>query len=341
MPRFFQGKISCKLEKLCGKYFYAYLIERSVDGMWGWIFVTLALALLLYLYFLKRELRKLKQEIKDLPNRSGFGGRLSLDFREKALMDVVDELNQMIDTFEDKNRQAKQMEENVKLSIAGLSHDIRTPLTSIKGYVELLHTTTDETKRAQYLKIIDQSVKRLIDMTDQFYNLARIETNQREIELSSIILSNLVEEIFLSFYEQLEEKNIELQFPEQINDRQIIADKLMLVRVIQNIVQNILRYAKSKAMISYQIERNFLIFSVKNDIKSDSKVAIEKVFTRFYTEVTSRTNTEASGLGLYLSKKLVERMNGKMEAELNSNWFILTIHLPINMGQVSALNESK
>ncbi|MEK5442236.1 MULTISPECIES: sensor histidine kinase [unclassified Fredinandcohnia] len=309
--------------------------------MWGWIFVTLALALLLYLYFLKRELRKLKQEIKDLPNRSGFGGRLSLDFREKALMDVVDELNQMIDTFEDKNRQAKQMEENVKLSIAGLSHDIRTPLTSIKGYVELLHTTTDETKRAQYLKIIDQSVKRLIDMTDQFYNLARIETNQREIELSSIILSNLVEEIFLSFYEQLEEKNIELQFPEQINDRQIIADKLMLVRVIQNIVQNILRYAKSKAMISYQIERNFLIFSVKNDIKSDSKVAIEKVFTRFYTEVTSRTNTEASGLGLYLSKKLVERMNGKMEAELNSNWFILTIHLPINMGQVSALNESK
>jgi len=309
--------------------------------MWGWIFVTLALALLLYLYFLKRELRKLKQEIKDLPNRSGFGGRLSLDFREKALMDVVDELNQMIDTFEDKNRQAKQMEENVKLSIAGLSHDIRTPLTSIKGYVELLHTTTDETKRAQYLKIIDQSVKRLIDMTDQFYNLARIETNQREIELSSIILSNLVEEIFLSFYEQLEEKNIELQFPEQINDRQIIADKLMLVRVIQNIVQNILRYAKSKAMISYQIERNFLIFSVKNDIKSDSKVAIEKVFTRFYTEVTSRTNTEASGLGLYLSKKLVERMNGKMEAELNSNWFILTIHLPINMGQVSSPDESK
>ncbi len=309
--------------------------------MWGWIFVTLALALLLYLYFLKRELCKLKHEIKDLPNRSGFGGRLSLEFREKALMDVVDELNQMIDTFEDKNRQAKQMEENVKLSIAGLSHDLRTPLTSIKGYVELLHITTDETKRAQYLKIIDQSVKRLIDMTDQFYNLARIETNQREIELSSIILSNLVEEIFLSFYEQLEEKNIELQFPEQINDRQIIADKLMLVRVIQNIVQNILRYAKSKAMISYRNERNFLIFSVKNDIKSDSKVAIEKVFTRFYTEVTSRTNTEASGLGLYLSKKLVERMNGKMEAELNSNWFILTIHLPINMGQVSSPDESK
>lgn len=301
--------------------------------MWGWIFVTLALALLFYIYFLKRELRRLKQEIKELPTRSGFGGRLSLDFREKTLMNVIDEWNQLIDTFEEKNRKAKQMEENVKLSIAGLSHDLRTPLTSIKGYVELLHTTTDETKRAHYLKIIEQSVKRLIDMTDQFYDLARIETNQREIELSPILLSNLVEEIFLSFYEQLEEKNIELQFPEQINDRQIIADKLMLIRVIQNIVQNILRYAKSKVIISYRNEGNYLILSVNNDIKPDSKVAIEKVFTRFYTEVTSRTNTEASGLGLYLSKKLIEKMNGKMEAELNANWFILKIYLPINMGQ--------
>jgi signal transduction histidine kinase len=298
--------------------------------MWGWVFIFLALAPLLYIYFLKQELRKLKQELKVLPARAGFGGRLSLDFREKTLMDLVDELNQMIDAFEGKNRQAKQMEENVKLSIAGLSHDLRTPLTSINGYVQLLHVATDETQRAHYLKMIEQSVKRLIEMTDHFYDLARIETNQKEIALSSISLSNLVEEIFLSFYEQFIEKKIDLQFPEQINDRQIIADKLLLKRVIQNIIQNILRYANSKAVISYRNNENFLIFSIKNDIKPDSKVVIEKVFMRFYTESTSRTNTESSGLGLYLSKKLVEKMNGKMTAELNDNWFILTIHLPIH-----------
>lgn len=298
--------------------------------MWGWIFVFLTLALLLYLFFLKRELRKLKKEVRGLPVRSSFGSRLSVDFREKALMDLVDELNQMVDSFEEKNRQAKQMEENVKLSIAGLSHDLRTPLTSINGYVQLLNTTTDETKKTQYLKIIEDSIKRLIEMTDHFYDLARIETNQKEITLSSLSLSDVVEEIFLSFYEQLEEKQIELQFPERVNDNQIIADQLMLIRVIHNIVQNILRYAKSKAMIGYTNEADFLIFSVKNDIKPDSKVAVEKVFMRFYTEVTSRTNTEASGLGLYLSKMLVEKMNGKMEAEMDENWFNLKVYLPIN-----------
>lgn len=211
----------------------------------------------------------------------------------------------------------------------GLSHDLRTPLTSINGYIQLLNEMQDETKRAHYVRIIEQSVKRLMEMTDYFYDLARIETNQKEVELSSLSLSNIVEEIFLAFYEQFEEQKIDIEFPEQLQSRQIIADEFMLIRVLQNIVQNILRYAKTKAVISCQEEGDFLRFTIKNDIKSDSKVAVEKVFTRFYTEVTSRTNTEASGLGLYLFKKLIEKMNGKMDAELEGDWFILKIQLPL------------
>lgn len=302
--------------------------------MWALVFAFLTVALLFYIYFVKRELRKLQREVKEMPARASFGSRLSVDFREKELMQLVDELNQMIDAFEEKNRQAKRMEENVKLSIAGLSHDLRTPLTSINGYVQLLNETLDETKRVHYVRIIEQSVKRLMDMTDHFYDLARIETNQKEMTLATISLSNVVEEIFLSFYEQFEEMKIEIQFPEEMNDRQIIADEFMLIRVLQNIAQNILRYAKSKAVISYWNDSDYVILLIKNDIKSDSKVAVEKVFTRFYTEVTSRTNTEASGLGLYLSKKLVEKMNGKMDAELDGSWFILTIRLPLRRNQL-------
>ena len=80
------------------------------------------------------------------------------------------------------------------------------------------------------------------------------------------------------------------------------------------------------------MKKNYLVLTVKNDIKPNSKVAIEKVFTRFYTEVASRTNTEASGLGLYLSKMLVEKMNGEMGAELQDNWFMLKIQLPLSGG---------
>ncbi|RIU91416.1 sensor histidine kinase [Oceanobacillus picturae] len=298
--------------------------------MWGWIFVFLALSLLLYIIFLKREQRRLIQRVREISIDSSFGSRLFLDFREKTLLDLVDELNHMIDEYEEKNRQAIQMEENVKLSIAGLSHDLRTPLTSIKGYVQLLHASTDEVNRANYLKIIEHSITRLMEMTDHFYDLARIETNQKEIALSTFSLSKLVEETFLDFYDQLEKKQIEVQFPEEIYEQKIIADRIMLIRIIQNVIQNILRYAKSKTIIDYNMKENHLILTIQNDIKTDSKVAIEKVFIRFYTEITSRTNTESSGLGLYLSKKLVKKMNGKIDAELHDGWFILKIHLPIN-----------
>jgi signal transduction histidine kinase len=298
--------------------------------MWGWIFFLLSLALFFYIVFLKREIKKVQQKVKELPTRSSYGNRLSLDFREKTLLNLIDELNRMVDSYEEKQRLAKNMEENVKLTIAGLSHDLRTPLTSIHGYVQLLHATTDETKRAEYLTIIEHAVRRLLEMTDQFYDLAQMETNQKALTLVSMSLPNLVEDIFLSFYAQLLEKNIEVHFPEEVSQSEVIADKIMLTRVLQNIVQNILRYAKSEAVISYQNEGDYLKLSVKNDIKAESEIAVEKVFMRFYTEVTSRTNTEASGLGLYLSKKLVEKMNGKMDAELKGKWFIIHMYLPVN-----------
>src|SRR5690606_18160038 len=124
--------------------------------------------------------------------------------------------------------------------------------------------------RLNYIRTIEKAVKRLVDMTDQFYDLARIETNQKEMAVTSVSLPNIVEEIFLSFYDQLEEKGIEIQFPEQTMERKVIADPLMLTRVIQNMVQNILRYAQSKAIIQYQIGEDYVIFTAKNDIPSDS-----------------------------------------------------------------------
>lgn len=301
--------------------------------MWGWLFIFLILALLFYIFFLKKELRKLKNNLAAMPDHSKFGSRLSVDFRQKETLALVEELNRMIDVYEDKNRQAKKMEDNVKLSIAGISHDLRTPLTSINGYVQLLQNTDDIEKRQQYLTVIERSVNRLIEMTNNFYDLARIETNQKEIELTSIALPALAEETFLSFYEQFEVNHIEVVFPEDTINDEIIADRLMTVRVVQNIIQNILRYADSTAIISYSVQDNHFKFSVKNDVKTDSKIAIEKVFSRFYTEDASRTNAEASGLGLYMSKKLVEKMNGKMNAELDGKWFTVNIYLPINRGK--------
>lgn len=293
-----------------------------------YILIFLLVLVLSYLILLKRQIKKLNTKIIELPQNARFGQRLSLDFREKNLLQLVDSLNQMINVFETENQNIRGMEENVRLSIAGLSHDLRTPLTAINGYVQLLARTEDSQKRQEYLQIIANSTNRLLEMANQFYDLARIETQQRELAIEKLNLPLMVEENLFSFYEALEQAQIDVSFTENQTDLYVYADKLMLTRVLQNIIQNLLRYAKDSAEIGYQRKDKEVVFVIRNNLKEDNKLRIEKVFDRFYTESSARSNAEASGLGLYLSKKLIQSMNGRMDATLDNDWFAIEVTLP-------------
>ncbi len=219
------------------------------------------------------------------------------------------------------------MEENIRLSIVGLSHNLRTPLTAINGCVQSLEQVEDTEKREKYLTIIKQSVARLLSMTDQFYDLARIETKQKEMDLHTLSFSKEVEEVFFSFYEQFSVKNIEVAFAEHSRNTTVLADPLMLLRVLQNIIQNLLRYADGQAKVTFSKEDPFIRLTVANPIKAGAQTSVEKVFQRFYTENTSRTNTESSGIGLYLSKRLVEGMGGEMATKLDGGIFSISVKL--------------
>ena len=155
-------------------------------------------------------------------------------------------------------------------------------------------------------------------MTDQFYDLARIETKQKEMDLHTLSFSKEVEEVFFSFYEQFSEKNIEVAFAEHSINTTVLADPLMLLRVLQNIIQNLLRYADGQAKVTFSKEDPFIRLTVANPIKPGAQTSVEKVF---------RTNTESSGIGLYLSKKLVEGMGGEMTARLDGGIFSISVKL--------------
>lgn len=292
------------------------------------LLLAVIISLVIYLFLLKQQIRKLAQQVKKMPTISKNGSRLFVEFREKNLINLIDELNQMVNTYESEKVQIKHAEENLQLSITGLSHDLRTPLTAIDGYVQLLKLTDDPIKKNQYLDIIEVSISKLLEMTNQFYDLSRIDINQKGLNLVKLSLNEMIQDNFLSFFDSFEKAGLKIKFPENSKTIHVMADKILLNRVIQNVIQNILRYAQDQVEIDFDHQGNLGVLTVVNNIKKGSKMSIEKVFDRFYTESQPRTNTESSGLGLYISKRLIENMNGSMDAQLKGQKFSIVIKLP-------------
>jgi len=292
------------------------------------LLLAVIISLVIYLFLLKQQIRKLAQQVKKMPTISKNGSRLFVEFREKNLINLIDELNQMVNTYESEKVQIKHAEENLQLSITGLSHDLRTPLTAIDGYVQLLKLTDDPIKKNQYLDIIEVSISKLLEMTNQFYDLSRIDINQKGLNLVKLSLNEMIQDNFLSFFDSFEKAGLKIKFPENSKTIHVMADKILLNRVIQNVIQNILRYAQDQVEIDFDHQGNLGVLTVVNNIKKGYKMSIEKVFDRFYTESQPRTNTESSGLGLYISKRLIENMNGSMDAQLKGQKFSIVIKLP-------------
>lgn len=295
----------------------------------GAIFLGLVLMLVvLYLYHLKRQIRKLTKQINEIPLTSQYGSRLYSEFREKGMIQLVEQINEMIEQYEDKNAQTNVMKEKLNYSITGLSHDLRTPLTAIKGYLKLLEKTEDPQKREQYLRAMNQSVSRLTRMTDSFYEVAKMETDHQDGQKVPLDFYQLAQETFLSFYEQFVEKGLTVSFPEKVEDVQIKADPVLLTRVVENIIQNCLRYGTSEVQITFYKGKSDVNIQISNDMKQENNLDIERVFDLFYTGNQVRTNATSSGFGLHVSKKLVEQMGGQLSARIKEGKFAIVMAFP-------------
>jgi len=287
------------------------------------------IGLVSYLWLLKRQLRRLTQAIPTLPKQAQYGSRLYLDFREANLIQLISALNQLVDDFETENQHHRRAEKQLQLSITGLSHDLRTPLTAINGYVQLLQQTTDPEKRAQYLATIQQAVSKLMTMADEFYDVTRLDAQQKQVKLTKVKLSEQVETEFLGFFDQFEARQLNVDFEPVEAPIIVQADTQLLTRVLQNVIQNGLRYAQHQVKVSYTRSTHHGRLAVSNDVDPDSELAVQRVFDQFYRADPSRTNPDASGLGLYLSKQLVTAMGGTLTATLSAGWFTLSLELPL------------
>ncbi len=217
--------------------------------------------------------------------------------------------------------------------ISTLSHEIRTPLTSIKGFSKTIldnwDALNDESKK-KFLNIIKDQSDRLINLVENVLNIAKaedeIEIVLKEINLAALI-NNIVEIVKINYKDKI--------FKIQTGKIQSsIADKDKLEQVILNIIENACKYSGKEKNIEIKIEpsNNFNIVSIKNFGSYIEEDETDKVFEKFYrVENYLTSSTQGSGLGLYIAKNLIEKMNGKIKVNSNKkkNFTEFLVYIPV------------
>jgi len=285
----------------------------------------------LRLFLLRREITSLTQKIKEMKSHATYGARLYLDNNNKAMGELTAEVNNCIESYEKKLQHAAHMESQVQLSLSAISHDLRTPLTAVNGYMQLIQKAALSVPNTEHLTIVQNNLRVLSDLVENFYDVSRLETSDISLEMQRIDIVLWVQERFMGFYENFEKRGITVNIIGNETPLYINADATALNRVCNNIIQNLLRYAKSTTEIAFisgsnATEGNSVVLTFSNDTDAPLPEDLNLLFERFYTAELSRTHKN-TGLGLYIVRKLVRAMGGDVWGEYTGNRFVLKIIL--------------
>lgn len=284
----------------------------------------------LLIYFMSRRMTGPLLRMNDAAKRLGEG-----DFRVRIAVESRDEVSQLAATFNGMAAQLEQLDRMRKDLIANVSHELRTPLTSVRGFVQgLMEGMIPQEQQPRYLQIIHSELHRLTSLLNTMLDLSAIETGLVAIDPKPIRWSSLVHTVSESVAPRMEEKRIAFEIiePEHVILK-AYGDPERLKQVLFNLLDNAVRHTDAGGRITirsgYENER--LVVMVSDTGAGIDPSKLPYIWDRFYTDDASRhSHRERSGLGLTITKQLVELMNGSIQVEsVVGEGTTFTISLPV------------
>jgi len=265
-----------------------------------------------------QDLRAIRQTTEEI--RAGNPNlRYRLPASSRTVRDLGGELNRLLDDFQKAAERTLYLEDERKRMIANLSHDLRTPLTSLLGYIEALRSDPALTaeERSGFLRIAADKGSSLLERLQSFFELARLEADDAPSDLKPINLTDTVQEVLLGFYPDFQKAGIEpaVRLPDA--PLYVMADRAGLRRVLENLLSNALRYGRDGGEIgvAVRVEPDYAWVDVWDRGQGIQASDLGRVFERFYTGEASRNaSLRGTGLGLTIAKNLVEKQGGRIAA---------------------------
>ncbi len=287
---------------------------------------TTAVATVILMVY-RRQIGKICRQLEFLEgHRTNMRIAGALPFHE--LNRLTDDINQAIDKSRQVEREAQQNESQLKEAIANLSHDIRTPLTSMDGYFQLLLQAESEEEREHYLAVIRSRLASLTDMLEELFTYTKLQNESYQLKMEDTDLGKLLLDTIFSFYDEFQRKSIEPRL-DLCEERIIVRGNPEAIRrTLQNVIKNCLEHGGREISMEFCVKDGQAVFRCSNSVEDAGEVDVDKVFDRFYKADPARRGASA-GLGLAIAKGLVEKMGGTIGARMDGNVFTVEIGFEI------------
>lgn len=290
--------------------------------LWGLIGIMAAVIIALII-----KIRLLQKSAKEI--EAAFADRLITDTNtlidisssDKHMRSLAAAINVQLRKLRRERHRFLQGDTELKNAVTNISHDLRTPLTAIFGYLELLEKQKKSPEAERYLKIIGERCKSLKSLTEELFKYSVIITTQENFALESIVVNHVLEESVAGYYAALVAHNIApvIDLPDE--EVVCLANGSALSRIFSNLLHNAVKYSSGDLHISLK-DTGEVVF--ENTAEGLDEVQVGRLFDRFYTVESARKST---GLGLAISRALAEQMGGSISAEYTDNRLIITLNL--------------
>ena len=263
----------------------------------------------------KREFRRINKQITE--NLDEYAN-IKTKFVDKDIENLVASINLIFDSRQKIVAEKNKNEEKIREGISNMSHDLRTPLTSIMGYLQMIKSEkSSEADKKEYMDIVEKRTKSLQQLISSFYDLSRMEGNEYNFNYKKVNLSSILCENIAVFYNDFRNNNIEpiIEIDENVKD--IISDDGAINRIFSNLITNMIKHGESFVKITLRQENDVIITEFTNKATGLTAENVDKLFDRFYTVDNSRSDRN-TGLGLYITKILVEKLGYNIIAQLDN-----------------------
>jgi len=281
--------------------------------------------LVVYITCIQLQIRNMTRQLNKRMNENTLQS-IHLELFNSDLNRLAVKMNQCLKAEENLRLNGIREEKKFRELIADISHDLRTPLTAVKGYLQLLATEELGEEQNRKLQIAQKHTNDLGQLIEQFFEYSYLINTGPRVQMERINLTQLVTECLIASVTAFEEHHLTLCFDEDTPSFFIRADKAMTTRIVQNLIRNCIQHSIGDIQVRLEKEEAVEL-SLINPVKKSKEIDITRIFDRFYTGDKARSHS--TGLGLAIVKLLSEQMGGSVCAQLEGDLLKISVMFPI------------